>query len=124
MEVIYFTRDHEWIRVLDGVGVVGISEHAAHELGDVTFVELPKVGTVVGQFQLLGSIESVKAASDVFAPVSGTVIKANEALETAPELVNESAQGDGWIAWIKLADATELMSLMTGEQYEGYLKSL
>ena len=121
---IYFTRDHEWVRVLDGVGVVGISEHAAHELGDVTFVELPKVGAVIEQFKLLGSIESVKAASDVFAPVSGTVIKTNEALETAPELVNESAQDDGWIAWIKLANAAELTGLMTAEQYEGYLKSL
>jgi glycine cleavage system H protein len=122
--ITYFTREHEWVRVQDGVGVVGISEHAAHELGDVTFVELPKLGAVVEQYKLLGSIESVKAASDIFAPVSGTVIKVNQSLELVPEMINESAQGDGWIAWIKLADATELMSLMTEEQYQGYLKTL
>lgn len=120
----YFTREHEWVRVQDGVGVVGISEHAAQELGDVTFVELPQVGGRVEQFKLLGSIESVKAASDIFAPVSGTVIKVNQALELVPEMINESAQGDGWIAWIQLEDATELMGLMTAEQYQGYLKTL
>lgn len=120
----YFTREHEWVRVQDGVGVVGISEHAAQELGDVTFVELPQVGGRVEQFKLLGSIESVKAASDIFSPVSGTVIKVNQALELVPEMINESAQGDGWIAWIQLEDATELMGLMTAEQYQGYLKTL
>jgi len=121
---IYFTKEHEWVRVQDGVGVVGISEHAAHELGDITFVELPKIGTVVEQFKLLGSIESVKAASDIFAPVSGTVVKINEALETAPEVVNESAQEAGWMVWIKMNDASELTKLMTRDQYDEYLKSL
>lgn len=120
----YFTKEHEWVRVVDGVGVVGISDHAAHELGDITFVELPKIGTAVEQFKLLGSIESVKAASDIFAPVSGSVIKINEALETAPEVVNESAQEAGWMVWIKMDDASELTKLMTREQYDEYLKSL
>lgn len=124
MAEIYFTREHEWVRVRDGVGVVGISDHAAHELGDVTFVELPKLGAKVGQFGLLGSIESVKAASDIFAPVSGTVVRVNEALENAPELVNESPLDRGWMAWIELDDGVELEKLMTEEQYTDYLKTL
>ncbi len=120
----YFTKEHEWVKVKEGIGAVGISEHAAHELGDITFVELPKMGAVVTQFAMLGSIESVKAASDIFAPVSGTVIKVNEALETAPEIVNESAEDAGWMAWIKIADESELKNLMTQEQYDDYLKTL
>ncbi len=121
---IYFTKEHEWVKVKDGIGAVGISEHAAHELGDITFVELPKMGAVVKQFGVLGSIESVKAASDIFAPVSGKVIKVNEALEVAPEIVNESAEDAGWMAWVEIADESELKNLMTQEQYDDYLKSL
>ena len=121
---IYFTKEHEWVKVKEGIGAVGISEHAAHELGDVTFVELPKVGSTVKQFSVLGSIESVKAASDIYAPVSGKVVKVNEALEDAPEIVNESAEDAGWMAWIEIADEAELKSLMTKEQYEEYLKTL
>lgn len=124
MAEIYFTREHEWVRLEDGVGVVGISEHAAHELGDVTFVELPRVGSVLNQFDLLGSIESVKAASDIYAPLTGTVVRVNEALENAPELVNESAQDRGWMVWLRISDPTELERLMTEEQYADYLKSL
>ena len=124
MSQVYFTKEHEWIRVAAGVGTVGISEHAAHELGDVTFVELPKTGAAVRQFGLLGSIESVKAASDIFSPVSGSVVKVNDALETSPEMVNESAEDAGWMACIQLADETELKNLMTKEQYDEYLKGL
>lgn len=124
MAKIYFTREHEWVSVQDGVGVVGISEHAAHELGDVTFVELPRLGARVTQFALLGSVESVKAASDIFAPVSGTVVRVNQALESAPELVNQSPMDAGWMAWIELDDMTEMQKLMTAEQYADYLKSL
>jgi glycine cleavage system H protein len=121
---IYFTKEHEWVKVKEGIGAVGISEHAAHELGDITFVELPKMGAVAKQFGVLGSIESVKAASDIFAPVSGKVIKVNEALETAPEIVNESAEDAGWMAWIEIADEAELKNLMTQDQYNDYLKTL
>jgi len=121
---IYFTREHEWVKVKEGIGAVGISEHAAHELGDITFVELPKIGAVVKQFGILGSIESVKAASDIFAPVSGKVVKINEALDTAPEIVNESAEDAGWMAWVEIADESELKNLMTQEQYDEYLKTL
>ncbi len=121
---IYYTKEHEWVRVKEGIGAVGISEHAAHELGDVTFVELPKVGATVKQSAVLGSIESVKAASDIYAPVSGKVVKVNEALEDAPEIVNESAEDAGWMAWIEIADEAELKNLMTKEQYEEFLKTL
>ena len=121
---IYFTKEHEWVKVKEGIGAVGISEHAAHELGDITFVELPKMGAVVKQFGVLGSIESVKAASDIFAPVSGKVIKVNEALDAAPEIVNESAEDAGWMAWVEIADESELKNLMTQEQYDDYLKTL
>lgn len=121
---MYFTKEHEWVKVKEGIGAVGISEHAAHELGDITFVELPKLGAVVKQFGVLGSIESVKAASDIFAPVSGKVVKVNEALDTAPEIVNESAEDAGWMAWVEIADESELKNLMTQEQYDEYLKTL
>ena len=121
---IYFTKEHEWVKVKEGIGAVGISEHAAHELGDITFVELPKIGKTVKQFEMLGSIESVKAASDIFAPVSGKVIKVNEALEVSPEIVNESAEDAGWMAWVEIADESELKNLMTQEQYNDYLKTL
>ncbi len=121
---MYFTKEHEWVKVKEGIGAVGISEHAAHELGDITFVELPRMGAAVKQFGVLGSIESVKAASDIFAPVSGKVIKVNEVLEAAPEIVNESAEDAGWMAWVEIADESELKNLMTQEQYDVYLKTL
>ncbi|KAB0669454.1 glycine cleavage system protein GcvH [Oryzomonas sagensis] len=121
---IYFTKEHEWVRVKEGIGAVGISEHAAHELGDITFVELPAMGKVVKQFDMLGAIESVKAASDIFSPVSGKVVKINEALNDAPEIVNESAEDAGWLTWIEIADEAELKNLMTREQYDEYLKTI
>jgi glycine cleavage system H protein len=121
---IYFTKEHEWVKVAGTVGTVGISEHAAHELGDITFVELPKIGATVKQFAVLGSIESVKAASDIFAPLSGKVVKVNDALEAAPEVVNESAEDAAWMAQVEISDASELKNLMTQEQYDDYLKTL
>lgn len=121
---IYFTKEHEWVKVDKGIGVVGISEHAAHELGDITFVELPKMGAVIQQFAVLGAIESVKAASDIYSPVSGKVVKFNEALNDKPEIVNESAEENGWMAWIEIGDESELKNLMTREQYDAFLKTL
>jgi len=120
----FFSKEHEWIKVEGSKGRVGISDHAAHELGDVTFVELPKVGARVKQFEILGSIESVKAASDIYAPVTGTVLAVNSALDTTPELVNESAEEGAWMAEIEISDAAELKNLMTKEQYDAYLKTL
>jgi glycine cleavage system H protein len=124
MAEFFFSKEHEWVKVEGGTGKVGISEHAAHELGDVTFVELPKEGTVVKQFGILGSIESVKAASDIYAPVSGRVIAVNGVLDATPELVNESAEEGAWMAEIEIADAAELQNLMTREQYDAYLETL
>jgi len=124
MADMYFTKEHEWVKVKGGIGAVGISEHAAHELGDITFVELPQVGKSVKQFEILGSIESVKAASDIYSPISGKVVKVNDALETAPEIVNESAEDAGWMAWVEIAAMDELKNLMTREQYDEYLTTL
>jgi len=121
---IYFTKEHEWVKVDGNVGTIGISDHAAHELGDITFVELPKIGSFVTQLGLLGSIESVKAASDIFAPLSGKVVKVNDALDSAPEIVNESAEDAGWMAQVEISDVTELKNLMNQEQYNDYLKTL
>jgi glycine cleavage system H protein len=120
----FFSKEHEWVKVEGSKGKVGISDHAAHELGDVTFVELPKVGARVKQFEILGSIESVKAASDIYAPVTGTVVSVNTALDTAPELVNESAEEGAWMAEIEISDTVELKNLMTKSQYDDFLKTL
>ena len=120
----FFSKEHEWVKISGTTATVGISNHAAHELGDVTFVELPPVGKVVKQFGTLAAIESVKAASDIYAPVSGKVIAVNETLETTPEVVNESAEESGWICVLEVADASELVNLMNKTAYEEYLKSL
>lgn len=124
MSEIYFTKEHEWAKVNGNIAQVGISDHAAHELGDITFVELPAVGKVVKQEEVLAAIESVKAASDIYAPLSGKVVKLNSELEDAPELVNESAEEAAWMVEIEIADAAELAGLMNREQYEAYLKTL
>ncbi len=121
---IYFTKEHEWVKVKEGVASVGITEYAAHQLGDVTFVELPKVGKTVKQFEVLAAIESVKAASDIYAPVSGKVTQVNEALDERPEIVNEAAEDAGWMALLEMADPTELQKLMNRDQYDEYVRSL
>ncbi|KAF0220489.1 MAG: glycine cleavage system H [Geobacteraceae bacterium] len=120
----YFTKEHEWVKIKEGIASVGITEYAAHQLGDITFVELPQEGKVVKQFEALAGIESVKAASDIYTPVSGQVVKVNTALEDRPEIVNEAAEDAGWIAWVKVADESELKNLMNREQYEAYVKGL
>lgn len=118
---IYFTREHEWAKVDGACAIVGITEHAAHELGDVTFVELPKAGCAVAQFGILASIESVKAASDIFSPLSGRVTRVNDALEASPEIVNESPEEKGWICELSLTDPAEVKNLMSREEYDAYL---
>ncbi len=121
---IYFTKEHEWVKAKEGIASVGITEYAAHQLGDITFVELPQVGKAVRQFDVLAGIESVKAASDIYAPVSGQVVKVNEALNDRPEIVNEAAEDAGWIAWIEMTDAAELKNLMDKQAYDEYLRGL
>jgi len=124
MAEMYFTKEHEWIKVEGAIGKVGISDHAAHELGDITFVELPKPGKSVKQFEVLAAIESVKAASDIYSPVSGKVLTVNRVMDTAPEIVNESAEEKGWMVELEILDVAELEKLMTVGQYDEYLKTL
>ena len=120
----HYTKEHEWVEVAGTLATVGISEHAAHELGDITFVELPQMGKSVKQFDTLAGIESVKAASDIYAPVSGKVVEVNGKLEDAPELVNESAEDAGWICKLEAADVAELGALMDAAAYAEFVKGL
>ena len=112
-----YTKDHEWVRVEGDEATVGITEYAAGQLGDIVFVELPEVGGQLTQFGTFGVVESVKAVSDLYAPVSGTVVEVNEALRDAPELLNSDPFGGGWIARVELADASELDALMDADAY-------
>ena len=120
----YYSKEHEWAKVKEGIAAIGITDYAANQLGDITYVELPRTGKSVKQFGELCSIESVKAASDIFAPVSGKVVKVNDALEETPEIVNESPEEAGWIAWIEMADVKELANLLTCLEYDEYLRGL
>jgi glycine cleavage system H protein len=123
MEVFY-TREHEWIKIDGPVGVVGITEYAVQQLGDITFIELPPVGKEIRQFGLLSSIESVKAASDIYAPLSGKVIAINEILDSQPEIINESPEENGWIARIEITDPAGKGKLLNRREYEDYVRGL
>ncbi|MFP4380745.1 MAG: glycine cleavage system protein GcvH [Candidatus Sumerlaeia bacterium] len=117
-----FTKDHEWVRVEGDEAVIGISDFAQAELGDITFVETPSEGDEFGQGDAMATVESVKAASDIYAPVSGEVVAANDELEDAPELVNESPYDKGWIVRLKMSDSAELEKLMDAEAYDQYVE--
>jgi glycine cleavage system H protein len=112
-----YSKEHEWVRVEGGRATIGITSFAADELGDIVFVELPDVGHQLRQFATFGVVESVKAVSDLYAPVSGRVLEVNEALRDAPELVNGDAFGDGWMLRVELADDDELDQLMDSVAY-------
>ena len=112
-----YSEDHEWISVDDDIGTVGITNHAQSQLGDIVFVELPEVGNTVPAGGEAGVVESVKAASDLFTPVSGKIVKVNEALDAEPSLANSDPTGNGWFFKIKLSDADELNSLMDEASY-------
>lgn len=120
----YFTQDHEWIDVDGDIGTVGISDYAQSQLGDITFVELPSPGLTVGKGDSVSVVDSVKAASDVYTPVSGTVTEVNGALEAEPELVNSSAEKGGWLFRITLSDSAELTALMDRAAYDAYVAGL
>jgi glycine cleavage system H protein len=113
-----FTKEHEWVRVDGDEAVVGITQYAADQLGDIVFVELPAVGRTLEQFATFGVVESVKAVSDLFAPVAGEVTGINEALADKPELVNSEPFGDGWMVRVRLADATQVDGLLDAAGYE------
>ena len=121
---IHFTEDHEWIAVDGDTGIVGISAYAAKALGDVVFVELPDVGAELGKGDEAAVVESVKAASEVYAPIGGDVTEVNGALEDEPAKVNEDPTGDGWFLKIKIADKGELDSLMDEDAYKNYCDGL
>ncbi len=120
----YYTKDHEWVKVKDGEGTIGITEFAQKQLGDVVYVELPQVGTQLEFHQSFGVVESVKAVSDVFSPVSGKVIAVNEELNDSPELLNEDPHNKGWIIKIAIKDEEELQKLMPVSDYEKFLEGL
>ncbi len=116
-----YTKEHEWIRVEGDTATVGITDYAQHELGDVVFVELPKVGAKLKAGQSFGTVESVKAVSEIYSPVSGEVAEVNAALATAPEKINQDPQGSAWLVKLKLADRKELASLMDEAAYHAYV---
>ena len=116
-----YTKEHEWIKVDGAIGTVGITDYAQSELGDVVFVEVPKVGTQLKGGQSLGTIESVKAVSEIFTPVSGEVTETNAALHDAPEKINSDPHGSAWLVKLRLADPKEVSSLMDAAAYEAYI---
>ena len=116
-----YTNQHEWIDVKDGVGTIGITDYAQHELGDVVFVELPKAGAKVEGGKSFGTVESVKAVSEIYAPVSGEVVEANAELEATPEKLNSDPHNSAWLIRIKVADQSELSKLMDGKAYEAFI---
>lgn len=119
-----FTRSHEWVAVEGDVASIGITAYAAGQLGDVVFVETPEIGRSIAAGEGLAVVESVKAASDVYAPISGEVVEANAALSDAPETVSEDPEGGGWFAKLKLADPTQMDALMDKAAYEQFLQTL
>lgn len=116
-----YTKEHEWVHVDGDHGTVGITDHAQHELGDIVFVDLPKVGVKVTRGQTFGSVESVKAVSDVYSPVSGEVSEINELLSKSPEKLNEDPHGEAWLIKVKLADPDEIRELMSASAYQQYV---
>lgn len=121
---LLFTKEHEWIKIDGSTGTIGITDYAQHALGDITFVDLPKKGKDLKQFQNLASIESVKAASDIYSPLAGSVTESNDALENEPSLINTSCYEKGWIAKIKITDLNEKKNLMDNTAYAKFLEGL
>ena len=117
-----YTKDHEWVRLAGDSAVVGITDHAQHALGEITYVEPPPVDKALKQFAEAGAVESAKAASDIFAPLTGVVAEVNLALETEPEKVNSDPYGEGWIYKLKGASAGELGNLLTAQQYRNLIE--
>jgi glycine cleavage system H protein len=117
-----YTKEHEWVRIDGDSGTVGITDYAQDQLGDVVFVDLPLAGTNVRYTEKFGEIESVKAVSELFSPVTGEVIETNEGLNGSPELVNDSPYGDGWMLKVRLTEPGELAGLMSADEYETYLR--
>ncbi len=118
-----YTKEHEWVLVEGDTGTIGITDHAQEELGDIVYVDLPKPGVRVEQGKSLGSVESVKAVSDVYSPVSGEVLAVNEVLADKPETLNSSPHGEGWLVKLRLSAPAEIESLMTAADYQNYVEA-
>jgi glycine cleavage system H protein len=116
-----YSKDHEWIRVDENIGTIGITDYAQKELGDIVFVELPKVGDHVTAQESFGTVESVKAVSEIYSPVDGDVIAVNTKIQGSPELLNADPHGDAWLIRVRLADRGDLEGLMSAEEYEAYI---
>jgi glycine cleavage system H protein len=116
-----FTKEHEWVSVEGDIGTIGISDHAQHELGDIVYVDLPKPGTTVAQGKTIGSVESVKAVSDIYSPVTGEVVEVNEALANAPETLNSDPHGTAWLVKVRLSQPDEIKSLLSSADYQTYI---
>ncbi len=117
-----YTKDHEWIQVDEDTGTIGITDHAQQELGDIVFVELPKVGDPVAASENFGTVESVKAVSEVYSPVSGEVTAVNVKLQNHPEILNTDPHGSAWLVRVRLSDPKEIENLMSAEEYEAYIR--
>ena len=120
---LHYSKDHEWVRVDGNVATVGITDYAQDSLGDVVYVELPKVGDDFAANESFGSVESVKAVSEVFSPVSGEIVGINEALADTPEKVNQDPYGDGWMIRVQMSNAGEVDSMLTAAEYEDFTKA-
>ena len=123
-EHLLYTKDHEWVNIEDNIATVGVTDYAQEALGDITYIQLPNVGDEVEQFGELASIESVKAASDIFSPMSGKVLEVNHTLDENPGIINKSCYRKGWLVKIELSDPDEASNLMTTEEYGSFLESL
>ena|SRR5581483_4395349 len=118
-----YTREHEWVRHEGDIGVIGITDHAQQELGDIVYVDLPKPGTMAEKGKTIGSVESVKAVSDVYAPVSGEVLEVNELLTASPEKLNEDPHGEAWLVKIRMSNPVEMADLMSASDYQQYVEA-
>jgi glycine cleavage system H protein len=121
---LLYTKEHEWAKVEGDIATIGITDHAQEQLGEITFVELPAVGREVVQKKEVGTVESTKAASDIFSPVTGTVTEVNPELKTKPEIINSDCYGQGWLCKVQITDKASLKNLMDAAQYEEYIKGL
>ena len=120
-EKFVYTKEHEWVEAAGGMATVGITDHAQHELGDIVYVDLPKVGAVLEQGKTLGSVESVKAVSDIYSPVSGEVVEVNDLLTSTPEKLNEDPHGDAWLVKVKMSASDEIKQLLSAADYQTYI---
>lgn len=122
-EELSYTKDHEWVRVKGDNATIGITDHAQRQLGDVVYVELPKAGDKFESAEPFGSVESVKAVSEIYMPVGGTVVEVNDTLNDSPEQVNEDSYGAGWMVVLKMSDPAQVDGLLSAIEYEDYIKS-